>query len=245
MLKPYLLCLVFITFSINSFAVSVNPETTTNVVMSNKDVNRLVCQSGSINDVYFSQEKGINVTVNEQNAFVKFFIKNDGIDNSYIDIESEFHVVCNGEIYTLLAHPENIEAQTIYLGNPTKSKIQDNILLYAALPIEEQAIDLTKRTIKDELPDSFNVINIPADQTALIIDAIKSLELIKTREVSIEGVGLKLSEYSGISKASRQLSETQFLNLRFGKNILAVTVDPLNVKAGGGVHVYVVEKTFS
>jgi len=86
------------------------PETTTSIVFSNRDVNRIICQAGPIKDVVFSQEKGISVKTSASNAFVKFLMSGD--ENAggltYSDTPSEIYVVCgpDNDVYTLIAEPE-------------------------------------------------------------------------------------------------------------------------------------------
>ena len=97
--------------------VTVSPETVTAVEMSSTDVNRVVCSNGVVNDAFFSQEKGVTVTNNGSSAFVKFLIKRDGVNpDIYASGRAEFYIVCDGAVYTLMATPKKIGAQTIWLA---------------------------------------------------------------------------------------------------------------------------------
>lgn len=221
--------------------MTVNSEVPTHVELSNTDINRLVCQHGSINDVFYSQEKGISVNVSESNAFVKFLIMNDGNGDNHVTLDSEFYVVCDGSIYTLIASPKNIPAQTVYLSAPEKGNIQKNVALYSALPIEEQAVDLIKRTLTDDIPDSFNIKKYPIEDSVPVIE-IKGIPFAKAREVSIEGVGLRLTEYVGKARFAVDLNEVDFLDTSLGRHTLAITLDPVQIRPGMVVRAYIVER---
>ncbi|MEZ4566852.1 MAG: type-F conjugative transfer system secretin TraK [Desulfobacterales bacterium] len=100
------------------------PETTTKVYLSNRDVNQIICQNGPIRDVVYSREKGMTVKTHENNAFVKFLMAADPAHGHMMYSEpSEIYVVCgvNSLVYTLIAEPKNIPAQTIELASGKKT----------------------------------------------------------------------------------------------------------------------------
>jgi len=51
-----------VTCYLDSTAMMVRLEAPANVMMNNRDVNRIVCQNGPVKDVVFSSEKGIDAT---------------------------------------------------------------------------------------------------------------------------------------------------------------------------------------
>ena len=59
----------------------------------------------------------VTVTNNGSSAFVKFLIKRDGVNpDIYATARAEFYIVCDGAVYTLMATPKKIGAQTIWLA---------------------------------------------------------------------------------------------------------------------------------
>ncbi|NNF15700.1 MAG: hypothetical protein HKN70_03080, partial [Gammaproteobacteria bacterium] len=79
----------------------VSPEAVTSGTLSNRDVNRIVCEDGDINDNFFSEEKGAIVSNQGKNSFIKFRQKHDGLHKpEYITARNEFYVVCAGQVYT-------------------------------------------------------------------------------------------------------------------------------------------------
>ena len=78
-----------------SMAQKVSPEITTQVRLSNSDINRVICPV-DIKDVIYSEEKGLAVNLSGKNAFVKFLVvKKDGKE-MYSMTPSELYFVCDG-----------------------------------------------------------------------------------------------------------------------------------------------------
>ncbi|WP_257291441.1 type-F conjugative transfer system secretin TraK [Endozoicomonas sp. ONNA1] len=232
------LFLIFMLFTVTVHASTLMPETTHHVTLSNRDVNRIVCQTGAINDVYFSQEKAITVKTSGSNVFVKFLVRDDGTKKDYVTSRSEFYVVCDGEVYTLIATPKTTDARTVHLGNPIKNKIQTNIELLSPLDLEEQAVTITRRVMTGNIPDSFNVQRLKKDW----INFKDTLRLRPVRRVTIEGIGLNLIEYQVATFENRQLNEYDFLDTSLSSNIIAVTVHPLKLMKGQTARLFIVEK---
>ena len=53
----------------------IKPERTTLVELSNHDMNRIHCANGEINDLYYSEEKGITDKIEGSNLFIKYKIR--------------------------------------------------------------------------------------------------------------------------------------------------------------------------
>lgn len=216
------------------------PEVVTPVIMSNRDVNRVVCSTGDINDVYFSQEKGMTVVNDGRNAFVKFLIQQDGLKESHVTLRSELYVVCNASVYTLMITPKNVPAKTYHLSPGKSQDMRNNVALLGPLAEEERALYLTLAVFKEDLPDAFTEIKAPQQTWNLKI--IENAGVVKSREIQVEGLGLNLSEYYVKAATHLQLQESQFLQPFFGRNIFAVTVEPRRLRPGQVARVLVVEK---
>ncbi len=224
-------------------AAPILPEKTTHITLSNQDVNRLVCTQGMISDVNYSAEKGMQVKIDGQNAFVKFQWLHNGQDKTYLTDPSELFLTCDGEVYSLVIEPKARRTRTVHLGNPVKQTIRQNLALYRPLTLEEQVIDLTLRAMTDDLPDSFEVYTPPQRQWQT--RWVRGLRLAKVRDITPTGIGLTLSEYLVVSDYERhtQLRETQFLVPELGTQILGVTLNPLTLPAGAGSRLYLVTRT--
>jgi conjugal transfer pilus assembly protein TraK len=228
--KIFNIAILFIAFSAFSHANLIQPETSTPVELSSKDINRFVCVNGLINDVYYSEEKGIQVKNDGKNSFVKFLIKNNGIRKEYVTTASEFFIVCDGETYSIIGNPKSdIEAQTYRLGSSYKQQLDNIKSIFGALPDEEKAVLATQMVYKNDSD---------------LLRKIESTQYQKDHSsYKIDGYGLLIKEYRIEAKQDIQsLQEIQFLNRYFGNHIFAITVIPQSLKAGSVGQVFIVEK---
>ena len=231
--------------AIDTLAEPIKPETATAVALSSRDTNRVVCSEGPINDIFYSEEKGIKVQIDGNNAYIKFMVKNNGIRNEYVDIESEFFITCAGETYTLIASPrENLPAKTYRLGNSYRQRVKHLSTIFGAIPLEEQAIKATQLVYKGD-EDLLRNINSQAPlsdwHNAIIPDAL----IRHHATYAVDGFGLRVKEFR--VKAQRDiesLQEIQFLNPKVSKRILAITLIPHALKQGGTARVFIVEREF-
>lgn len=241
-MRSFITCAALLPFlSPTAFALTVSPETVTEVNFSNRDVNRVVCSNGNINDAFFSAEKGIQLTTSGSNAFVKFQIREDGYSSSYVTVRSEFYIVCDGTVYTLMVTPKEIPGQTVHLSSGTTKNIQKNIELLSPLPDEERAVMLTMKALEDNsIPESFTIT--PNANPSFVSSPIRGTDVALRRTIRVEGMGLKLSEYYIRANQKILFNETDFLSPAFGSNIFAVTVDPQQIAPGQTGRVFIVNR---
>ena len=223
--------------------VTVSPETITAVDMSNTDVNRVVCSSGVVNDAFFSQEKGVTVTNNGSSAFVKFLIKRDGMNpDVYASARAEFYIVCDGAVYTLMATPKSIGAQTIWLAAGAKERIDRNLAQYGPQVEEDRAVTLTMAVMQDRIPDSYRLTQTAYEDMIWYQQVVPDAKVAKRRDVRVEGIGFTLTEYWIQPDYDLQLDEGMLLNEWFGNEIFAITFDSLNGKANRVSRAFVVTR---
>jgi conjugal transfer pilus assembly protein TraK len=200
-------------------AQTVLPEKAVSVQLSNRDVNRLVCP-GEIKDISYSQEKKVVAKVAGSNAYIKFQItKNNDYTTEgdeefkYVNKPSEFYVTCDNNVYTIIADPADIPAQTVRLSSGKKAALKKNAAFFKDMPYEEKVVKLIQAVYTENFPDSFSVENVNTE----LFDIDYSLKL--KRIVSVEGEGLRLKEISVKLKGGnedyekRELSEKDFLRL--------------------------------
>lgn len=229
---------------LNSTAMMVQPDISTKVMMSNRDINRIVCESGPIKDVVYSKEKGIDVKIDGDNAFVKFVMKGDPDTGnvSYATIPSEFYVVCgDSDVYTLIASPKNIPAQTISLASPGKH-LKKNLSLFKGVPFEDTIVSLIKDAYRDNIPDSFTVRPINRQ-----LNVFRYIGVLLKREVSVDGDGLLLKEYALTLKPTApenemRVTEKNFLVPELAQKPVGISLDHLLLKKGRAVRLFIVEK---
>lgn len=215
------------------------PEVTTRVRLSNTDVNRLVCPEG-IKDVVFSQEKGVKVRIADGSAFIKFQAIKKGEEMIYTEVPSEFHVVCGGDIYSLIGMPQRVPAQTVRLSSGKKQKVQQNLALFTGMPLEKKVLTLVRQALTDQLPESYMVRTIGKQ-----MDLFPALWISLKREIVVEGEGLAVREYLVSLKDGKEqarLSEREFLRSELTSRPLAVAVEELLLRQGAQTRLFIVER---
>ena len=223
--------------------VTVRAESITAVEMSNRDVNRIVCSDGLINDAFFSEEKGIMVQNDGRNSFVKFLIKHDGINpDAYASHRAEFYVVCGGQVYTLMVTPKDIIGQTIRLMPGASDRITDNLAVFGPQVEEDRAVSLTLSVLQDRIPDSFRLTETAVKDLKWLEDVMPNARIAKRRDVHVEGIGLTLSEYWIRPKRDMLFDEGMLLDAHFGHSIFAITFESLNGKANRITRAFVINR---
>lgn len=218
------------------------PEVSTQVVLSNRDVNRLVCESGEATKPVYSKEKPVEVGVgsDRRSFWVKFkYLAQDGV-NHYYSEPTELYLTCGTSTFELIALPKYENPHKVLLGSDTKDRIKDNQALFGSLPLEEAAIALTTKIISDGsggkgLPESFEVVPDRGSWMKNIYDSRGRhipIEIRKERDVLVDGTGLRGSQYTIRALNNVTLTETMFLNSNFGTNIFAITAESLSLSRG-------------
>lgn len=224
--------------------VTVQAEAITAVEMSNRDVNRIVCSDGVINDAFFSEEKGITVQNDGRNSFVKFLIKRDGVNaDSYASQRAEFYVVCGGHVYTLMVTPKDIVGQTIRLTPGASERIEDNLAVFGPQVEEDRAVSLTLSVLQDQIADSYRLTETAVEDLIWIEEVIPHARIAKRREVQVEGIGLTLREYWIRPNQDMLFDEGMLLTSFFGESIFAITFDSLNGKANRLSRAFVINRS--
>ena len=220
----------------------ITPEGSSQVVLSSSDINRLICPV-EIKDVIYSKEKGLTVRLAGNNAFVKFLVmKKDGKD-LYATTPSELYMVCGENVYTMIAVPRRIPAQTVQLSGGKADSIRKNLTLFSEVPFEKRIIAIIKSIYTDRVPDSFTVRKIDK-----AYPVFQGLSLVLNTIVTIDGEGLTVKEYRArIAEGSKEntltLREKDFLTTDLAQKPVAVSIDTLNLKKGEISRIFVVERT--
>lgn len=216
----------------------VPPEFSTSVALSNRDINRIACP-GTINDLIFSEEKGIVGHFSRNNAFIKFKIEQQGNERLYATEPSELFVICDQAVYTLIATPKNISSATIWLAPPPEKRIQVNIDAYAELPLEKQVLRLIREAYSDTLQSGYRLSQLTGRSLY-----IGRFEVKPIRQVLVDGIGLSLKEYTATSKTDTpaSLNEETLLKAFIGKNLLAVAIASPEILPGESSKVFIVER---
>jgi conjugal transfer pilus assembly protein TraK len=224
-----------------SMTQRVSPEVATQVRLSNSDINRVICPV-DMKDAIYSEEKGLTINLSGKNAFVKFLVvKKDGKE-MYSVTPSEIYFVCDGAVYTMVAIPARIPAQTVQLVPGKAGTAKKNIELYGELPFEKRIIAIVKRVYTNDVPDSFTETVVGRK-----MDIFKNLDVTLRSTYVIEGEGLRVKEFAvRISPASTLASisfkESDFLRTDVSLHPVAVSAESMTLKKGETSRVFVVER---
>lgn len=220
----------------------ITPEGPSQVALSSSDINRIICPV-DIKDAIYSKEKGLTVRLAGQNAFIKFLVmKKDGKD-LYATTPSELYVVCGENVYTMIAVPRRIPAQTVQLSGGKAEALRKNMNLFSEVPFEKRIIAIIKSIYTDRIPDSFTIRNMDRSYPVF-----QGLSLVLHRLFTIDGEGLAIKEYRArIADGSKEnaiiLREKDFLTTDLAQRPAAVSIDTLNLKRGETSRIFVVERT--
>jgi conjugal transfer pilus assembly protein TraK len=214
------------------------PEFPTSATFSNRDINRIACP-GTINDLIFSEEKGIVGHFSHNNAFIKFKIEQQGTETLYATQPSELFVVCDQTVYTLIATPKNIPSATIWLAPPPDKRIRENIEIYAGLPLERQVLRLIREAYSDTLQSGYRLSQLTSKPLF-----IGRFEVKPIRRVLVDGIGLCLKEYIATSMTDTPavLKEESLIKAFIGKNLMSVAIDTPEILPGESSRVFLVER---
>lgn len=224
-----------------SMTQRVSPEVATQVRLSNSDINRVICPV-DIKDAVYSEEKGVMVNLSGKNAFVKFLVaKKDGKE-MYSSIPSELYFVCDGAVYTMIAMPSRIPAQTVQLVPGKTGMAKKNMELYGELPFEKKIITIVKRVYTNDAPDSFTKTVVGKK-----MEVFKDVEVILRATYAIEGEGVRVKEYEvriapTSTLESISFKESDFLRTDISLHPVAVSVESMTLKKGETSRVFVVER---
>ncbi|NKJ02393.1 type-F conjugative transfer system secretin TraK [Novosphingobium sp. SG707] len=220
------------------------PDQTSRIRLSNHDINHVVCEGGDIEDVKFSQEKGLAVEKGGSDAWIKFLVRQ--IDDAgqvtrfYVTQPSEFFITCNGATYPLYAEPADIPAQTVALAPGARQRAKANSDLLAPLADEDRAVSITMAILGNRIPASFS--EIAPSEAAIRLSGVPAVTIAEHRRLAIEGSGLSASEYWVRASAPITLEERTFIDPALGEHIFAVSFDRGRLAAGESARLIVIRR---
>lgn len=228
----------------DSHATTVKPEVVTRVTMSSVDTNRIVSTGTQIKDVVYSEEKGVTVKVDGKNAFIKFFSVEDPVtqERAHADTPTEFYIVCaDNSVYTIIAIPRKVPAQTIYLKSEM-DRIKENLDVFSGVPFEKKVTSLIKSVYQENIPYRYEIKKIKGAQK-IYFDGV--FQAKATRNIYIPGEGITLTEYhvSLVNAGKHELSEKDFLVTPLTKKPVAIALDRHVIAGDQIARLFIVEMT--
>lgn len=215
---------------------AIKPETPIEVELSSSDVNRITC-AGPISDLIYSQEKGIEGQFNGNNAFIKYKLMRQGGEDSYATKPTELYVMCDGEVYTLIAYPNRRSAVTLKLSSPKAAK---GSLTFAGMPYERKVVQLVQEGYKGVYPEDYKIVEENRE-----ITLSPDVRVIHKRTVDVEDENLRLKVFYITGNPAQgktlEMTERDFLLPVIGQQIAALAIEDHTLPLGSMTRMFVVE----
>lgn len=233
-------CLSLLLVAPASFAQTVRPGMLTEVTISNSDLNDVICP-GAISDVLTSEEKGVQIKASGQHAFVKLTVTEQYGERQYATDPVDLVIVCDDQVYKLLAQPDRIPMQTIQLVAPAQ-RVDANVQAMAGMPLERRILGLLAAAYRDQVPDAWTVGPPPKAPSSFP----RGVSVTPRRSISIDGQGLLLEEFvlrarGGVDAEGVTLDDTVLLPLLTRATpLLALSVDPPQLSSGESGRLFVI-----
>ena len=227
-----------------SIPAEIYPEKTVWLKLSNRDLNRIVCTRGPITYLLTSSEKGVETTIKNDEAYIKFkaIITNNG-KIKYMNKPTEFFIRCGGDTYSFIAYPKKISAKTIYLASLT-NKIKPDETLLKKNRVDEAITDIIKTVFLDRIPPSWekpNKFRKFRIQKNINDTKIKILEQSRYR---IPGIPILVRVFILNSNKRIQINEKFLLDPSIVKNPIAISLLDHILNPGLNTRAVILEKLY-
>ncbi|MDY0362186.1 MAG: type-F conjugative transfer system secretin TraK [Desulforegulaceae bacterium] len=228
--------------------VEVYPDIVTSVWLSNRDVNRIVCEGGvPVADVIYSEEKGITHRVHNDTVWLKYVALESSLTRElkYRNEPTELYVLCGAEkkTYAMVVSPQFINTQKIILktGNQNLTKNQN---LFKGLSTEEKILLIIKEAYSNSYPDSYSIKKPDANMTPV---NYSSLVINPEREIKIHGEGLRIAEFiiwnnpECESVGTVYFDEKTLLSLSLRERPLLISIENHQIPPGYKTRAFIVD----
>jgi len=217
--------------------VVLRPERIQWVKISATDVNRIVCSSGKITDVFYSAEKGVKVETAGHEAYLKLQVKvlpNGKVE--YSTVPTEVYIVCGGNTYGFIGRPYRIPSRTIYLVNPAADATR-NTELYAG-DVDKAVVLILKKVFSDRIPPSWE----RRDPLPIKKNPLPGIRLRETARYRITGVGITVRVLTVTAKRGTRLLEKDLLRPEITVNPVAISIEKTSLHASESTRAVIIEK---
>ena len=220
-------------------AGGLSPEKVQNVILSSRDVNRIVCEGGDIEDLFFSEEKGVIAKTSGSNAFIKITSIQEGNKIILARQDIDLFVICGGMVYSIIGQLRPVPSQTIYLSGRAQ-KIRKTYKRFRKMPFEKRVLAILRKAYLDNYPETFDV-----KEENKILGELGGGIVELTRTIDVAGAGLRIRELSYYAADSdSKLHEKDFLKPQFGSRIVAISIDKPSLVSGESTRVFMIEKRY-
>lgn len=229
-------------FCISAHATNnvVFPESATSITLSSENPNRVHCVDGNVNDMAFPEEYPLAARAKEDNLYISYkkLQQPDG-KIEYATKKHTLHVVCAGQVFTMLVTPIKGQGITVRLGDPTAKKLKSNAKIMREKSEDEIIADLVYAAYHNELPPNYSV----SPSNKRMSSVIAGLTFDEIRRISLNGIGLSLKEYV-VNGAPGSLVPHQMIieqGKHFSKKLRGVSIKPERLPENGKARLFILE----
>lgn len=215
----------------------ITPEKMYFVRLSGIDINRVVCPT-EVENVIYSEEKGIKVSISGKNVFIKYLIQKVGDEVEISRTPVDIYIVCGRKVYSMIAIPERIPGVLVYLEDKEaelKSKIEGIKGTY----IENRIIEIIRSVFSGKPVDGANLKLLDRDVNVYNELSIKEKAIY---DLDFEGLRIRYFEITSKSNKDLRLTERQFLHSKITVNPIALSLEKLTLKPGEKTFLIIIER---
>ncbi len=232
--------------------ITVTPEKTVWIALSNRDINRIVCSDGKITKVFFSREKGVEVkrTETKDEVYIKFKVLEENnpetgeIKRFYAKEPAEFYIRCAGETFSFIAKPQNIISQTVFLVSPKKG-IEESLEPFEKLDYDSAIRTIVKAVFTDRPFPSWEKPKFTGAKMEFLENGKKIL-VEETEQYLIPGLPVLVRVFvikNTDSNFTAKIDEKIFLDHLFVRNPIAISIRDHTLYPKGNTKAVVIERT--
>lgn len=231
-----LLILFLATFSLHSYS-NVSPGLRKNVNVSNQNPNRIICLNGNINEIFVPSHIPHDLKIVRDHVFLTYKMKRKGAKIEYVTIPHDINIVCDGEVYTLAANPKKTNGgSAINLGDPNLSLLMANAKKIQDHSIEDIFVEMFLDAFNENLPPNYTV----KEQTGFI-KVNNNINVNMRRTISLNGIGVRLKEYTVHTNSTLTVDKKLFLTRHFSKKMRGIVLIPETIKPNKPARLFIIE----
>jgi hypothetical protein len=235
-----MLLLSSVCLSAHATSTVVLPETTKSIKLSSENPNRIHCTDGNVNDMAFPDDYPLTARAKNQNLYISYkkLLQPDGEVETVSDSHT-LHVVCDGQVYTMVVNPIKGQGRTIRLGDPTAKQLKNNAQIMREKSEDEIISDLIYAAYHNDLPPNYTV----SPSNKKMSSVIAGITFDEVRKISLNGLGLSLKEYV-VTGAPGSLVPHQMIieqGKHFSKTLRGVSIKPERLPANGKARLFILE----
>jgi len=218
----------------------ITPEKMYFVRLSGIDINRIVCPT-EVENVIYSEEKGIKVSIYGRNVFIKYLMHKVGDEIEISRTPVDIYIICGRKVYSMIAIPERIPGVLVYLEDK-EAELRSRIEGIKGTYIENRIIEIVRSVFSGKPVEGASLKLLDRDINVYNELSIKEKAIY---DLDFEGLRIRYFEITSRSDKDLRLTERQFLHSRITVNPIALSLEKLTLKPGEKTSLIIIERISS